>query len=246
MPSSLISLLLATGSGRKSGQLPAAAGDVSQAARRVTAAAALPPPSPRGGVTRGGGSWVHPQPLPLLPPVIFSFSLFLCCPPSPSPTAGATESLRTGQVAHAKARGVWIPGGHLLPSAPDPSVPSAALPAGLSTGPGHRAGHCRGPWGAALPPRIRAGRWDAPGKSSTSGRRDPGKGLLRKFSVGDVRWGGRDGTPLCFGRERPIRTRRSGRRSAAGASEPLRFFPAPSLRTAPEGAHRHHLNSRNN
>lgn len=43
-PNSLISLLLPAGSGRKSGQLPAAAGDVSKAASRVTAAAALPPP----------------------------------------------------------------------------------------------------------------------------------------------------------------------------------------------------------
>lgn len=46
LPNSLISLLLAAGSGRKSGQLPAAAGDVSKAASRVTAAAALPPPCP--------------------------------------------------------------------------------------------------------------------------------------------------------------------------------------------------------
>lgn len=118
----------------------------------------------RGGVTRGGGSWAYPQPLPLLPAVIFSFSSFLCCPPTPSPTAGVTESLRTRQVAHAKARRVWTPGGHLLPSAPAPGVPSAALSAGLSTSPGHRTGLRRGRWGAryprgaALGGRMRRGR----------------------------------------------------------------------------------------
>lgn len=40
-----------------------------------------------------------------------------------------------------------------------------------------------------------------------------------------MRSDGRDGAPLGSERERPIRTRRSGHRSAAGASEPLRFFP---------------------
>lgn len=58
--------------------------------------------------------------------------------------------------------------------------------------------------------------------------------------------GGRDGAPLYPGRESPARTRRADRGGAAGASGPLRFFPAPSPRKAAERAQRQHLNSRNN
>lgn len=65
--------------------------------------------NPGGGEGEGGGDTTRhrlPQPLPPAPPVSFGLVLFLCRAPSPSPTAGEGESLRTGQVAHAKAGGV--------------------------------------------------------------------------------------------------------------------------------------------
>lgn len=96
-----------------------------------------------------GGPWAYPQPLPLLPPVIFSFSLFFCCPPTPSPRAGATESLRSGQVAQRKASRVWTPGGHLLPLTR--AFPAPRFPRGFPE-----------PWAPGRAPPGSVGRRAAP------------------------------------------------------------------------------------